>query len=40
MPKKIHLKKSAKGQIRRGEQVTPERLMKLSFAYAPLWIRC
>jgi len=35
MAKKIHLKKSAKGQIRRGKQVTPERLMELSFAYAP-----
>jgi hypothetical protein len=35
MAKKIHLKKSAKGQNRRGEQVTPERLMELSFAYAP-----
>jgi len=35
MPKKTRRKKSAKGRIRRGKQVTPERLMELSFAYAP-----
>src|SRR6266516_3267727 len=35
MAKKICRKKSGKGRIRRGEQVTPERLMELSFAYAP-----
>jgi len=35
MARKTRRKKSAKGQIRRGEQVTPERLMELSFAYAP-----
>src|SRR5438477_7916879 len=35
MSKKTRGKKSAKGRIRRGEQVTPERLMELSFAYAP-----
>ncbi len=35
MAKKTRRKKSAKGRIRRGEQVTPERLMELSFAYAP-----
>jgi len=35
MAKKTRRKKSAKGRIRRGRQVTPERLMKLSFAYAP-----
>jgi SAM-dependent methyltransferase len=35
MIRKTRRKKSAKGRIRRGEQVTPERLMELSFAYAP-----
>src|SRR5437763_6629070 len=35
MSKKTRGKKSAKGRIRRGEHVTPERLMELSFAYAP-----
>jgi ubiquinone/menaquinone biosynthesis C-methylase UbiE len=38
MAKKTRRKKSARrtaGRIRRGEQVTPERLMELSFAYAP-----
>jgi len=35
MARKTSRKKSATGQIRRGEQVTPERLMELSFAYAP-----
>ena len=35
MARKTRRKKSAKGRIRRGEQVTPERLMELSFAYAP-----
>ena len=35
MARKTRRKKSAKRQIRRGEQVTPERLMELSFAYAP-----
>jgi ubiquinone/menaquinone biosynthesis C-methylase UbiE len=35
MSKTSRRKKSAKGRIRRGEQVTPERLMELSFAYAP-----
>src|SRR5438128_5178891 len=35
MAKKTRRKKSAKGRIRRGEQVTPQRLMELSFAYAP-----
>ena len=35
MAKKTRRKKSAKGRIRRGKQVTPERLMELSFAYAP-----
>ena len=35
MAKKTRLKKSAKEPIRRGEQVTPERLMQLSSAYAP-----
>jgi ubiquinone/menaquinone biosynthesis C-methylase UbiE len=35
MATKIRRKKSAKRRIRRGEQVTPERLMELSFAYAP-----
>ena len=35
MTTKTRLKKSAKARIRRGEQVTPERLMELSFAYAP-----
>jgi ubiquinone/menaquinone biosynthesis C-methylase UbiE len=35
LKRKTRRKKSAKGRIRRGEQVTPERLMKLSFAYAP-----
>ena len=35
MAKKTRRKKSAKGRIRRGRQVTPERLMELSFAYAP-----
>jgi ubiquinone/menaquinone biosynthesis C-methylase UbiE len=35
MDKKTRRRKSAKGRIRRGEQVTPERLMELSFAYAP-----
>jgi len=32
---KIRRKKSAKGQGRRGKQVTPERLMEIGFAYAP-----
>src|SRR5213080_499455 len=35
MAKKTPRNKSAKGRIRRGEQVTPQRLMELSFAYAP-----
>jgi SAM-dependent methyltransferase len=35
MPKKTRRKKSAKGRIRRGEQVTSERLQQLGFAYAP-----
>src|ERR1700757_612358 len=35
MAKKIRRKKSAKGRIRRGKQVRPERLMKIGFAYAP-----
>src|SRR6266481_1984421 len=35
MAKKTRRKKSAKGRIRCGEQVTPQRLMELSFAYAP-----
>ena len=35
MARKTPRKKSAKARIRRGEQVTPERLMELSFAYAP-----
>jgi ubiquinone/menaquinone biosynthesis C-methylase UbiE len=35
MARKTRRKKSANGRIRRGEQVTPERLMELSFAYAP-----
>jgi ubiquinone/menaquinone biosynthesis C-methylase UbiE/DNA-binding transcriptional ArsR family regulator len=35
MPRKTRRKKSARGRIRRGEQVTPQRLMELSFAYAP-----
>jgi ubiquinone/menaquinone biosynthesis C-methylase UbiE len=38
MKKKTRRKKSARrtaGRIRSGEQVTPERLMELSFAYAP-----
>jgi len=35
MARKTRRKKSGKGRIRRGEQVTPERLMELSFAYAP-----
>jgi len=35
MAKKTRRKKSAKGRIRRGKQVTPQRLMELSFAYAP-----
>src|SRR3989440_8594761 len=35
MSKKTRGKKSAKGRIRRGEQVTPERLMEISLAYAP-----
>ena len=35
MAKKTRRKKSAKGRIRRGEHVTPQRLMELSFAYAP-----
>jgi len=35
MAKKTRRKKSTKEQIRRRKQVTPERLMKLSFAYAP-----
>ena len=35
MPKKTSPKKSAKGRIRRGEQVTSERLQQLGFAYAP-----
>ena len=36
MSKKTRGKKSAKGRIRRGEQVTPERLMELSFAYVQM----
>src|SRR5215831_16652120 len=35
MGKKIRRKKSAKGQVRRGKQVTPQRLMEIGFAYAP-----
>jgi hypothetical protein len=35
MARKTRRKKSAKRRIRSGEQVTPERLMELSFAYAP-----
>jgi SAM-dependent methyltransferase len=35
MATKTACKKSGKGRIRRREQVTPERLMELSFAYAP-----
>ena len=35
MPKKTSPRKSAKGRIRRGEQVSPERLMEIGFAYAP-----
>ena len=35
MARKTARKKSATGRIRRGEQATPERLMELSFAYAP-----
>ncbi|PYI61031.1 MAG: hypothetical protein DMC59_01470 [Verrucomicrobia bacterium] len=35
MATKTRQKKSAKGRIRRGGQVTAERLMELSFAYAP-----
>jgi ubiquinone/menaquinone biosynthesis C-methylase UbiE len=35
MLSKTRRRKSAKGRIRRGEQVTPQRLMELSFAYAP-----
>jgi hypothetical protein len=35
MPTKTRQKKSAKGRIRRGKQATPERLMELSFGYAP-----
>lgn len=35
MATNTRLKKSAKGRIRRGARVTPERLMELSFAYAP-----
>jgi hypothetical protein len=34
MARKTRRKKSAKGRIRRSEQVTPERLMERSFAYA------
>ena len=36
MARKTACKKSAKGRIRRGEQVTPERLMELSFAYVQM----
>jgi ubiquinone/menaquinone biosynthesis C-methylase UbiE len=35
MPKKTRPRKSAKGRIRRGEEVTSERLQQLGFAYAP-----
>lgn len=35
MSKRTRRKKSAKGPIRRGEQITPERLMQFGFAYAP-----
>lgn len=35
MPTKTRQKKSTKGRIRRGGQVSPERLMELSFGYAP-----
>jgi ubiquinone/menaquinone biosynthesis C-methylase UbiE len=35
MAKKIRRKKSTRERVRRGKQVTPERLMELSFAYAP-----
>ena len=35
MSKKSRPRKSAKGRIRRGEQVTSERLQQLGFAYAP-----
>jgi ubiquinone/menaquinone biosynthesis C-methylase UbiE len=35
MPTKTRQKKSAKGQIRRGGQVTSERLQQLGFAYGP-----
>ena len=35
MSKKTRPKKSAKGRIRRGEQVTSERLQQIGFAYAP-----
>src|SRR5262245_46507164 len=35
MAKRTRRKKSAKRQIRRGKQATPERLMELSFGYAP-----
>ena len=35
MAAKTRLKKSAEGRIRGGDQVTPKRLMELSFAYAP-----
>src|SRR5881396_4361936 len=35
MAKRTRNKKSAKGRIRRGEPVTPERLMEIGFAYAP-----
>ena len=35
MSKKTRPKKSAKDRIRRGEQVTSERLQQISFAYAP-----
>src|SRR5439155_17652516 len=35
MSKKTRPEKSAKGRIRRGEQVTSERLQQIGFAYAP-----
>jgi SAM-dependent methyltransferase len=35
MSRKTRRKKSAKGRIRRGEHVSPERLMQFGFAYAP-----
>jgi SAM-dependent methyltransferase len=35
MKRKTRRKKSAKGRSHRGKKVTPERLMELSFAYAP-----